>query len=138
MDNRKGQAAIEYLAIVGLVLLFATPLLIRAQTSAGDLRRTADMVAASNALDTVSQAASFVYSQGEPARITFRVSVPSGVNLSNVTGNYIHFQMDGSHGGGDLYEILEFNVTGDIPPDRGVYTMVAEAVGENNVSIHEK
>ncbi len=100
MEGKRGQAAVEYMALVGLVLLFSTPLLVQAQQSA--------------------------------------VEIPGGVNSSSVGPRHLHLEMAESRGGSDLYEFLEFNVTGDIPVDRGRHRMVAEAVTETNVSIHPR
>lgn len=134
----KGQAAIEYLAIIGFVLLFATPILVQSQTAASDLRFAADTVSARNALTTTAEAARFVFSQGEPARVTFAITVPRGVRHTNVSGNALHVKMDEAHGNDDLYTFLEFNVTGSIPAEQGRYQMVAEAVSDTNVSISPK
>lgn len=135
---RRGQAAIEYMALIGFVLLFATPILVQTQTAAADLQRTADMTQARSALDTLAGAARFAFAQGEPARITVDITVPRGVRSTNVTGNYLHIKMDETHGNSDLYTFLDFNVSGSIPADRGRHVMVVEAVGQRNVSINAK
>ncbi len=136
--DRRGQAAIEYLALIGIVLLFATPLVVRTQTAAADLQFTADMIEARNALDTVGEGSRFVFAQGEPSSITFDITLPRGVEHTNVTANYVHIRMDGAHGDSDLYEFFDFNVSGSIPSEQGRHTIVAKAVGQRNVSINAK
>lgn len=133
-----GQAAIEYLALIGFVLLLSAPLLLQAQESTGALETSTDRLTAVNALDTTEDAARLVYSQGEPAKVTFDIELPRGVVEQNVTGQYIRLRLEQRGQETDLIRVVPFNVTGDLPTERGQHTMVAEAVGRTNVSISEK
>lgn len=136
--DRRGQAAIEYVALIGIVLLFATPIVLRTQVAAADLQRTADVVEARNALDTIGEGARFVSAQGEPSTITFDVTLPRGIEATNVTGNYVHLRIDVGQGASDLYEFFDFNISGSIPAEQGRHTLVATAVGQRNVTINAK
>ena len=132
---RRGQAAVEYLAIVGIVLLLAAPVLIDAQQSAGELQRASDVVVARTALDNAAEAARLVYSQGDPAQVTFTVTMPGNVIQSNVTDQYLHLRLRSPAGPIDLLSTLDFNVSGSIPTSRGQHALVAKAVNQTNVSI---
>lgn len=138
MSLRRGQAAIEYLALIGIVLLFATPLVLQTQTSAADLQATTDIVMARNAMDTVADGARFVFAQGEPSTITFDIQLPRGVVFANVTDNYIRLRMDTVQGGTDLFEFFAFNVSGAFPTAQGRHTIVVAAAGQRNVTINEE
>lgn len=134
---QKGQAALEYIAIVGLALLIATPLIIQAQESSQDIQQSFQNGLAKNALNNIEEAASLVYSQGPPARVTFSIRLPEGINRTNVSGSFIHIRRDLGPGQTDFVNTLDFNVTGEIPTTAGVHEMVAEAE-ESHVNITEK
>lgn len=136
--ERRGQAAIEYLALVGFILLLTGPLLIEAQRSANGLQDSTRQLQVNNLLNSVEEAATLVYSGGEPTRVTFEVTVPDDVTQTNVTQNYVHVRLQGREGPQEYYRLLPFNVTGSIPVEQGRYAMVAEAVGRTNVSITQK
>ncbi|MFB6294175.1 MAG: hypothetical protein ABEI97_00285 [Candidatus Nanohaloarchaea archaeon] len=124
---RSGQVALEYIAIVGLALLIATPLIIEAQKSSQDLQQSFRSGLAKNALNNVEEAASLVHSQGPPAKTTFTIRLPDGITQTNVTDQYLHIRRDIGGAETDFYNTLDFNVTGDLPERSGVHTMVAEA-----------
>lgn len=131
---RRGQAAVEYLILIGFVLLASSPMFVQVQQSSLQIEDATNQLRAQDALDTMGEAAGLVHSQGEPARVTFEANFPSSIESVNVTRNYIRMRVRGE----DYIEFVEFNVTGDLPMSQGYHTLVAEAVGRTNVSIHEK
>ncbi len=124
---RRGQVALEYIAIIGLALLISTPLVIEAQESSQSLRDSFNNGLAKNALNNIEEAASLVNSQGPPAKTTFTIRLPPGVSQTNVTDQYFHIRREVGAGSTDFYNSVEFNVNGSIPTGAGVHTMVAEA-----------
>ncbi|MCJ7478571.1 MAG: hypothetical protein MUP63_00135 [Candidatus Nanohaloarchaeota archaeon QJJ-7] len=134
---RKGQVALEYMAIIGLALLVSTPLIIEVQTSSQDLRDSFQNGLAKNALNNAEEAASLVNSQGPPAKVTFRIRLPDGITQTNVSDSYLYIQRRMGATETDFYNTVDFNVKGDLPETSGVHTMVAEAE-PNHVNITEK
>lgn len=134
----KGQAAIEYLGLIGFLLLISIPLVIQAQQSATELQESTDQLKVSNMMDTVEEAMTLVYGQGEPARIRFTVDVPPGVTNATVENQIVIVRFEGDQGASDYIRTFPFNVTGTLPTERGRHTMVAEAVGRTNVTIYEQ
>ncbi|MFB6294740.1 MAG: hypothetical protein ABEI97_03195 [Candidatus Nanohaloarchaea archaeon] len=124
---RRGQVALEYIAIIGIALLISTPLIIQAQESSQSLRDSFQNGLAKNALNNIEEAASLVHSQGPPAKTTFTIRLPPGITQTNVTDRYFHIRRDIGAAETDFYNTVDFNVTGDIPANAGVHTMVAEA-----------
>lgn len=122
-----GQAAIEYLTVIGIALLVSTPLIIQTQQSSIEVQSAFNDGLVQNALNAVEEAASLVNSQGDPARVTFRIRLPSGINQTNVSDQFLYIQRRTPNGYTDFYNTLEFNVSGDLPEDPGVHRMVAEA-----------
>lgn len=122
-----GQAAIEYLTVIAIALLISTPLIIQTQQSSIEVRSAFNDGLVENALNGVEEAASLVNSQGDPARVTFRIRLPPGINQTNVSDRFLYVQRRTTGGYTDFYNVLDFNVSGDLPTTPGVHGMVAEA-----------
>lgn len=134
---RKGQVALEYMAIIGLALLIGTPLAIQAQKSSQGLQQSFSNGVAKSALNSMEEAATLVHSQGPPSKVTFRVKLPDGITQTNVTDSYLHIQRKVRGEETNFYNPLNFNVTGEIPTESGVHQMVAEAE-DSHVNITPK
>lgn len=125
--SSKGQAAIEYLAIVGIALLITAPLIVQTQKSSIGLQTSYQNGLAKTSLNTMEEAAALVNSQGEPARVTFDVRLPEDIDQTNVTDNYLHIRRSVGTDTYNFYNTLSFNVSGTIPTTSGIHTMVAKA-----------
>ena len=132
--ERKGQIALEYLAIMAFALLLALPFILNAQNSALDLGAVSRSSMAKNALSAVKEAAELVYSQGEPARVSFKINLPFGINSSTVNGTELSFTLTSRTGSFKVYEVLSFNATGKLPVNPGIHTIIVKAE-ENYVNI---
>jgi hypothetical protein len=131
----QGQAALEYMAMIGIALLISAPLIFNVNTSAFELQRSFQTSMAQNALNNIEEAASLVHSQGEPAKVTFTIRLPEGIKHTNVTDQRLHIAKEVDGGTTDIYNFLDFNVSGSIPNASGTYQMQAEAWnGQVNVS----
>lgn len=122
-----GQAAIEYLSVIAIALLVSTPLIIQTQQSSLEVRSAFNDGLVQNALNSVEEAASLVNSQGDPARVTFRIRLPPGINQTSVSDQFLYIQRRTPNGYTDFYNVLEFNVSGTLPTNPGVHSIVAEA-----------
>ncbi len=125
--SSKGQAAIEYLAIVGIALLLTAPLIVQTQQSAFELQTSYQNGLAKTALNTMEEAAAIVNSQGEPARVTVTVRLPNRINRTNVTDNYLHIRRVSGTDTYTFYNTVSFNVSGSIPTSSGVHRIIATA-----------
>lgn len=129
-----GQAAIEYMSVIAIALLISTPLIIQSQQASIGVKSAFNDALVQNALNNVEEAAALVNSQGEPARVTFRIRLPPGINQTNVSDQFLYIQRRTPNGYSDFYNVLSFNVSGTLPNTSGVHSMVAEAE-ENYVNI---
>ena len=127
---KKGQIALEYLAIIAFALILAIPIIVNAQTSTLDLGSVSRSSMAKNALSAVKEAAELVYSQGEPARVSFKISLPFGINSSTVNGTELSFTLRGRNGFFKVYQTVSFNVTGTLPISPGAHTIITKAEGD--------
>ncbi len=82
--DSKGQAALEYMIIVAVALALLAPLVSVSQDMLGDLSDSRRTVLLSETMDSIEEAIRRVESQGEPAKITLDVEVPSRVVSAGV------------------------------------------------------
>lgn len=130
----KGQAALEYMVVISFALLLAAPIIIRAQSSTSDLRDSKKLATAKNSLNKIQDASELVYSQGPPAQVSFSIEIPSDVRNTTVSDNQIAMKLEVFKGLTDVYNLMDINMSGEIPVKRGVYKMKARAY-ENYVNI---
>jgi len=124
----------EYLIIMGIALLFASPLILQAQQALVDVRDTGKASTMSQSLDAIEEGASLVYAQGSPAKVSFSVRIPEGVSKSNVTGQYLLYELERSDGRTTYTRSLGFDVQGKLPEQEGRYIIVTRAQ-QNYVNI---
>ncbi len=114
--------------IMGVALAILTPLALQAQRSSFVLDESFDNALIRQSLDSMEEAASLVHAQGEPARVTFRIRLPAGITATAVADDYASVERRlGSGQTTTFVATFPFNVSGSIPVQDGIHTMVAEA-----------
>lgn len=123
-----GQAATEYMAIVGFSLLLLTPVIIAAERSVKDMNNDANMMLAREALNKISSAADVVYSQGPPSTMTIKIQFPQKIIRAVVENSMILIEVPSGEASSDVTSVLEFNVTGSLPVTGGTHNIRIEAM----------
>jgi len=80
----KGQSSIEFLTIFGIAILMATPFIISADTSINELRTGTETAELENTMNKLEETIRVVESQGEPAKRTITMDIPSSVDEASV------------------------------------------------------
>lgn len=121
MFSNRGQAALEYMMIMGITLAILVPLFSLVTTYTNNSKVELRISSLDDSLNSVAESADMVYSQGYPAKITTRFHVPEGTVSTNVTDH--HFTASISTGGGatDLFSKTSANLTGSLPSEKGNY-----------------
>jgi hypothetical protein len=130
----KAQASVEYLAVISIAMLFLAAVFITANTQLSDLKDTNRLVIARNTLDRLSEAAKLVYTQSEGAKVSFEAQIPYGVQNATIFGNEINIKLKVKNSATDIFAILPFNLTGNLPVNQGFYRFYVEK-GRNYVNI---
>lgn len=114
----RGQAAIEYMAIVGIVLAILLPLTAYIwQNNAGSTSvRQADIAA-----NTIKQSADSLWAQGPGARNRISVFFPPGYNStgSHLSNGLVRLSIAVPGGTTDVLAITKANITGTLPATPG-------------------
>ena len=130
-----GQAALEYMIIISIALVMISPLILRSQETIGNIQSAKNTVTLGSSLDTIQKGVKLVYSQGEPSKLSFDVKIPPGVVNASVQDTYIYYAIEVNGGEAPYYRFFDFNLTGELPEERGLYTISAKSEGDNvNIS----
>lgn len=116
---KNGQASTELMVVLAVSLIVLSMIVfVYYNTSAErDSRFRASQVRI--ALSEIAGAAENVYIQGAGARTTVFVTFPKGMESVSVSGNTILIRLHTRSGVEDIYENLDFNMTGSISEEDG-------------------
>jgi len=128
LENRsRGQAAIEYMIIVGIALMLASPLILKAQSSIVELKTGSNAVVAQNSLNNLETAIETVHASGEPATRTFPIRLPKTLESTEVTQNALVIRLTTAEGRSTLTRSFEANLTGSLPSESGRHLVKTQA-----------
>ncbi|MFB6144096.1 MAG: hypothetical protein ABEJ98_02175 [Candidatus Nanohaloarchaea archaeon] len=136
LQSWKGQAAIEYMTVFGIALLLAAPFVLKAQQSIVELQSGSNKIAVQDSLNDIETAVRTVSAAGEPALTRFTVSIPRTVNSTEVNTNSVEIVLDTPSGYSTSRRFFNFNLTGELPSEPGLYVLEAQAVnGSVNIEV---
>ena len=132
--KRVGQAALEYLIVVGTALLLLAPIISVGQTAIDGLKKDSNMLIARQTMNKITESAELVFAQGPPAAVTITAQIPSNINETIFTNKIIIMKINHYERESDIISIVNFNVTGSIPNNPGTYKINIRAI-DNGVNI---
>ncbi|MCD6496295.1 MAG: hypothetical protein J7K54_03425 [Candidatus Aenigmarchaeota archaeon] len=124
----RAQAAFEYMLVAVIVLAFLVPLWIYTVTVNNEATNELSLSYARNAVESITNAADLVYSQGSPAMVRIKVFIPDNVisfNLTNhsITASLVYYDKE-------TYVYADSNavLNGSIPSGSGTYWIEVTAI----------
>jgi hypothetical protein len=130
----KSQIAVEYLMIISFAIMVLLPFFLHLQTASLSLSEDTNSAIAFYSMKKIGEMADWVYSQGEPAKITFLVQIPRNVEEISFNGKIMTWRIRTSSGISDISYISVANLTGSLPVRPGYYNVLVQAI-ENGVNI---
>ncbi len=133
MHRNKAQAALEYMMVIGLVLIILTPMVISVfqQIAVASRSRQAEIAAMQ-----ISSAANNLYAQGPGAKSTIDIFLPDGYSSqSYVSGNIVLIKVYVPGGFNDALKISNANLTGSLPADSGYKQLTLEMLQNGTVMV---
>lgn len=119
----KAQASIEYVLLIGILLMIVIPLFYYAtEKSSTNIR----LSQAEDVVVSLAQAAEQVYALGPGSKVYVWVVIPSGVQSTNVTGSEISLTMGIYGNTSDITALTKAPVTGNITTKRGTQRIPVE------------
>lgn len=124
----RAQVAIEYLFIVGIVLVAISILtaIIWQQSEVATRTNQAQIAA-----DSIAHAADSIYAQGPGAKTQINVYFPNGYepSASSIGDRKIVINVFTPAGSTDALSITKANITGSLPTDNGYKVLTLEIIG---------
>jgi len=117
----RGQAAVEYFVVVGLVVMFMIPLWAYMVATQDDIGQEISLSYAKTAATQIADAASLVHSQGYPAKISIRVYIPDGVINVSLAQKTVSFNITYRSLVTDVWAESNAEMNGTIPVNEGYY-----------------
>ncbi len=131
----RAQVSIEYIFLVGIIILITVPLFFYGISEANNNVRINQ---ADDAISTLANAADTVYSLGPGSRKYVWISIPSGVRYTSVNGSMLLIQLSIFGGSTDVEHYSKAALVGSIPSAKGTYRMSVEALEAGVVRIGEE
>lgn len=130
----KAQAALEYIIIVSMVLVFMIPIWTYVSSMQSQTSVELALTYAKNTANQIADAANLVYSQGPPAKLKISVYIPYGVENVTIVNSTIKFTIWARPGYSDVFAFSNAQLNGTLPTKEGYYWMDIEAT-DNIVQI---
>lgn len=132
----KGQAAIEYMIVLGIALTVAMPFVMKAQSSVVDIRSSVSVVQIQDSLNDLDVAVRTVDAAGEPAARTIEVRLPDNIQSTEVRNNSITMIINTPSGEQQLSRTFDADLTGSLPEGSGPYLVRVKAIdGEVEIEV---
>lgn len=135
MVLRKGQAGIEYVILIGVLLVFLIPAV---YYSLNEANRSIKINQLENSLRRLVKAADSVHAIGPGSLQIITITLPDGIANASVNGTEIFMQVSMFGGVTDVHYSSHVNLTGVIPNTEGTYNMRVESLRSGVVSIVQR
>jgi uncharacterized protein (UPF0333 family) len=131
--EKRGQVAIEYITILGFILvttLVMTYLFTQHTGALGDavVEHQVERVA-----EKIVDSAEAMYFLGEPSRTKLKLYFPVGILNASVSGQELVFTVQTSQGHDEVVKYSQVNLTGTLPTSPGIHYIQVEAQGSQVV-----
>lgn len=130
--GKKGQSSMEYVLIVGIILVILVPLFVY---SINKVNSEIKINQADDAVTTVANSANIVYSLGSGTRKFVQITIPGGVVSSLVNGTLVQLQLHIYGSTSDFYSTTIVPVSGALPIEKGTYIISIEALDDGTIRI---
>jgi uncharacterized protein (UPF0333 family) len=127
----RAQAAMEYLSIIGIVLVFVIPIWAYLITLEQATSSEFSLSYSKNAARQIADASSLVYSQGPPAKISFQIYVPAGVENILIDNRSVVFNVSLGPAFTDVFATSTATMNGTLQSNEGYYTI--EVISVNSL-----
>lgn len=131
----KGQVAVEYMIIISIAFAILLPFIVYANQLLHNYREDTKISLAKNSVKKLGENIDWVYSQGEPAKLSIEVYIPKDVIEISLVNNTISFKIRTSSGTTDIHYKTIAPLNGSLPVNAGNYIISLTAfAGHVNIS----
>ena len=135
--KKRGQASVEYLILIGVMLAFLIPLFYYAL---GEISTNLKAVQADNTVSLIVGKIDSVYNLGSGNREKLKVTIPRGTsNLTVLQNNTIQLDLLIYGNKTEIFKTSKaVNIKGSLPIAPGTYFLIIEGLDNGEVSVDVK
>ncbi len=134
--KKRGQASVEYLILVGVMLAFLIPLFYYALTEISSNLKTSQ---AENTIDLLTGKIDNVYSLGPGNREKVKITIPKGtVSLEILENKTVELKLMVYGNITEIFKKTKANIIANLPKEQGTYFFIIESLDNGDVKIDIK
>lgn len=126
--TKNGQVSMEYLLIVGFILLITIPMVFIFMLYSSESQYTLESNQIDQVAKQVADAADSVFYLGEPSQTTIKVYIPTMIEEAILDGREVIFKIKKENKTSDIVAISAVNMTGFLPTTKGVHFITIKAI----------
>ena len=133
--RRLGQAGVEYIVLLGVLLFFFIPIVYYSLTTATSSVKFSQV---ENIVNRLGKAADAIYALGPGSMEIIPITIPEGVIQTVIGGPTEHeilLLVTGAGGVSDVHVSTRANLTGSLPNEKGTYYILVVALPGGIVNI---
>ncbi len=119
--NKTAQISMEYMTIVGFVMVVTLPLIIIYYNYAGATVDEINMNQLLQITRKIADTSDSVYYLGKPSETTIKLYMPNNIKYVNITDNEISFTIQTIAGLSDIVASTHVNISGTVPISSGIH-----------------
>ncbi len=123
---KRGQAAIEYMAVIGFVSFAVVLLVTVSYFYQRDVTNQVTLNQVDHLAKEIIDAAESVYFLGEPSKTTIKANIPDKVESITISNKSLTFRIKIGQGPTDISYMSSVNLTGSIDTFEGRHTITLE------------
>lgn len=132
---RRGQAGIEYVIMIGILLIFLIPII---YYSLNEANVNIKLTQLENAVRRVVKAADSVHALGPGSSQVVVVTLPKGIQSATIYDKEILLKVSMFGGVSDVHYPSKANLTGTFPTGEGTYNIVLSSKRDGVVFIRQR
>lgn len=125
--QKRGQVAIEYVTILGFVMITTLVMTFVFTAHTGGLNDAVAEHQIERIGEKVVDTAEAMYFIGAPSRTTLKLYFPAGIKNVSVSGQELIFYVQTSRGQDEVVKYSQVNLTGSLPTSPGIHYIQVEA-----------
>ena len=135
MVEKRGQAAMEYIILIGVLFIFLIPIVYYSFTESSTSIKASQL---DNAVKRMAKAADAVYGLGPGAQDIVVITLPFGVEEAVIGNHSINLRTSTFGGINDVNAVTIGEVNGSIPIQPGTYRILIKHLSEGYVNLSLK
>ena len=135
VDRKRGQAGIEYVILIGILLVFLIPTI---YYSLNEANNNVKLTQLESSVRRLVKAADSVHAIGPGAIEIITVTLPSGIQKVNISGTEILLEVSMFGGVSDVHFPSKVQLVGNLPTKEGSYNIRVESQRSGKVNITQR